>query len=229
MADFDREALVAAAEGAQSDKSGMMFWGLVIALPIIGLVAGMTFLSGEPKAPAPITLSETAAPELETVTVEAAQETLPAVAVWSADAEMTRYTTVRSAISACSTVMDSSLIYDSRRKFVDYNAPQFEKLRAIKQAEYKARAGERRAAATRANNKMLLQAVTGQASGEALSRMSEFTNLMQEMEDMSGQPYVHKTAPEVLIFFGGEPTLGLCSKLRSELPRGTHNIKFAAR
>ena len=226
MADFDREALVAAAEGAQSDKSGMMFWGLVIALPIIGLVAGMTFLSSGPKAPAPIILSEAAAPELETVTV---QETLPAVAIWSADAEMTRYTTVRSAISACSTVMDSSLIYDSRRKFVDYNAPQFEKLRAIKQAEYKAGAGQRRANLQREHNRMLLKTITGQAQADAMSQFSEMANLMNDMESASGQPYVRTTSPEVLIFFGGEPTLGLCSKLRSELPRGTHNIKFAAR
>jgi len=70
--------------------------------------------------------------------------------------------------------------------------------------------------------------ITGRSQAEALGQFSEMANLMQDMEDMQGQRPARKTDPAVLAFYGGEPNLKVCSKLRAELQRGQHDITFKA-
>ncbi len=234
MAGFDRDALAAAAAGTQSNNDGKLFWALVIALPLIGIVVGLAFLPGGSKPPAPMVLGAVDSPQASAPAIEETPETAMDVAerpalVWSADAQMERYTTARQAMLACTSVMDYGTAYNVWRNFNDRNAVRFERLHEIKQAEYKAGAGARRDTLQRANNRMVLGMITGRSQAEALGRFGEMANLMQDMEDMQGQSRVRQTPPEILAFLGGEPNLRVCSKLSAELQRGQHDIVFEGR
>lgn len=224
MADFDRNEMAALASGPRSDNGNLVFWALVIALPVIGLLVGW-FVLGAPKgsapkgAPAVIAAVE---PEVETPI-----ET-PAPSPWSAEGELHKYSVVSRSLMSCMQHMDKNTLFKTQRTYRERNAENHERVRDIKSAEWKAGAGERRDAFRQANNEMMVKMMTGQAQVEALEMMVEFENMQREAELMAGQARVRKTDPAVLDFFGGEPNLPRCSKLNSEIQRRMHDIKLSS-
>ena len=160
MAEFDRAALAAAAAGKQTQAGNGLFWGAVIALPVLGLVVGglLFALPGKPKSP--VQLSQTTAPATEQAETQTA-ETEPEP-VWSPSSEMERYGTVRLAISMCNRHLDYSSFGNTQRAFYDRNESGFEPLQALRSAEWKAGAGEPRRDAQGQSNELMLKVKTRQ-------------------------------------------------------------------
>lgn len=238
MSDFDREALVAAANAGQDNDNTVGFWALVISLPIIGVAIGAYFMTGSShqSTPAPFEISQPA-PSGDIVPIDTDLEDGVVVSVdyeltiddqpWSASTEMARYQIVTRAISECS--RPGNFGYELMSAFRNKNAEPFEKLRAIKSAEWKAGRSERRREFQRANNEMMVGLFTGETQMKALEQSFEMQRMLQEMEESAGQPRVRKTDPAVLALLGGEPDLATCSKLKADVQRGRHDIKFEAR
>ena len=246
MAEFDREALVAATTAEQSNNGNLAFWGAVIALPLIGVAVGAFFMTSGNQPAAPYDIAEQEAPSqnVQVATAEAEPQSLGeeiladaqvqagmrapvAGASWSASAEMGRYTIVRRSLMACAKV--GSFDVKMHNNFAKKNSEAFEKLQAIKSAEWKAGRSDRRKKMIQANNQMMVGLVTGETQMKALEMSAEFQNMQREMENMSGQPRVRKTDPQVLALLGGEPDLAKCSKLKIEVQRGKHDISFEKR
>lgn len=230
MSDFDRDALVAAATAEQGNSGNLMFWGAVIALPLIGLAVGAFFMTSSPAQTSPMDIASVEVSEDEALPQQAAAQPVAKVAqAWSADAEMARYNTVRLSMGECGKVMDSEAAFKAQYDFGTRNAERFEKLQAIQSAEWKAGRSDRRKKIQRANNEMVLKAVTGQLQHEVMNDVMEFERQMAMAEASAGQPWVRKTDPAIVAFLGGEPDLAKCSKLQIELQRGEHDIAFAPR
>lgn len=250
MSDFDREALVAAANAGQKQDSNLGFYGAVAALPIIGIAIGAFFMTSAPKqAPAaPYAVAEQAAPETEPTVVAAAQsqslgeEVLADAQIqaglrapeegapWSAAAEMGRYSIARRSLMECGRV--ANFDYSVTRNFTTKNAEAYEKLQAIKSAEWKAGRSDRRRKVQQANNEMMVGLFTGETQMKALEMSFEHQRMMKEMEasrGLPGQPTVRKTDPAVLALLGGEPDLAKCTKLKIDIQRGKHDIAFENR
>lgn len=222
MAGFDRNEMAALTATPKSDNGNLVFWALVIALPLIGLLVGW-FMLGPSKTPAPNNKPAIIAavdPEPETGAEVTEQSE------WSAAAEMSRYSLVSRSLMTCASHMDRNSLSKSSSAFRSRNAEAFDTLREIKAAEWKAGAGDRRDAIRQANNEMMVKMMTGQAQVEALEMMVEFENMQREAELSAGQPRVRKTDPAIVSFLGGEPNLPRCSKLNSEIQRRLHDIKL---
>ncbi|MEM1037317.1 MAG: hypothetical protein AAGI14_11215 [Pseudomonadota bacterium] len=238
MSDFDREALVAAANAGQDNDDTVGFWAMVISLPIIGVAIGAYFMTGSShqSTPAPFEITEPA-PSSDVILSDADLKDGVVVSVdydltideqpWSASLEMARYQIVMRGISECS--LPGKYSYDMMSAFRNKNAESFEKLRAIKTAEWKAGRSERQREFQRANNEMMVGLFTGETQMKAIEQSFEMQRMLQDMEESAGQPTVRKTDPAVLALLGGEPDLAKCSKLKADVQRGRHDIKFEAR
>lgn len=247
MSDFDREALVAAANAGQKQDSNLGFYSAVAALPIIGITIGAFFMTGAPnQAPgAPYAVAEQAAPAVEPVKVAAQKpqslgeelladmETRAGLrapeegAPWSASAEMGRYSIASRAIMECKSA--GNFEYKILSNFRTKNAEAFDKLQAIKSAEWKAGRSDRMRKVEQANNEMMVGLLTGQTQKKALEMSFEFEEMSRNLELHADQPRIKKTDPAVLALLGGEPDLAKCTKLKIAIQRGSHDIRFENR
>ena len=120
MAEFDRAALAAAAAGKQTQAGNGLFWGAVIALPVLGLVVGglLFALPGKPKSP--VQLSQTTAPateQAETQTAETEPEPVsPEQKAYEASDSLPDENDKRTA--EATDEMQSPKIYDTKEYFV---------------------------------------------------------------------------------------------------------------
>jgi hypothetical protein len=236
MAEFDREALVAAANGGQSKSNNNVFWVLVIALPILGLLAGGVFMTmpskngsviiAEDDQPADIQVAEAQAAEPSaTPMLDKARAQTKILMANSYSDQIDRYSAVRMAYSECARILPYKTISNAHSNYRQRNEAKFERLQALRAAEWKAGRADRRKQRQKENDKMMFQAMTGQLPGEALKRQAEFTQMMAELERSSSEPYVRTTPPAVLALLGGEPDLKTCSKFNASLQRGTFDLK----
>ena len=232
MGDFDRDALVAAANANGQTDSQIGFWAVVIALPIIGAAIGGYFLVSEPKATstvpsviASIETDDTSKPLNEEIVVVAEPQTED-VESWSASAELERYSIARRALMECGRV--GNFEYEVSSRFTKKNLEAYEKLRAIKSAEIKAGRLERHRQFQQANNEMMVGLLTGETQMKALKQTIEMQRMMAEMDAARQNPHprVRQIDPDVLAFIGGKPDLAKCTKLKIDVQRGRHDIKF---
>ncbi|MEM8617177.1 MAG: hypothetical protein AAGF20_09610 [Pseudomonadota bacterium] len=235
MTGFDREALVAAAEETKGGSDNLAFWGLVAALPILGAMVGAYFLMQKPKSPLPMaagtvvaeTEVDVAAPENA---VKVAAE--PAEPAWSSAMELAKYRDTRRAIRYCGTseIIDYSLVSQSVRMYQQRNEARLDKVNAIKDAEYKAAASDRRADFEKQHREMMFKMMTGQAQMEALKMSMEMEKMRREgFKQTPVAPRPTGTPKEILHFFSGEPDLGKCSMLRADMQRGRYDITLPKR
>jgi hypothetical protein len=240
MAEFDREALVAAANGGQDKQGGNAFWAIVIALPMLGLLAGGVFLTMPSKssnmivveAPTPtetevVEAADTSAPKkVETPVLDKAKAEAKRLMANSYSDQIDKYQAVNMSLMYCSRVLQYKVISNTQSNYRKRNKDKYERLIELRSAEWKSKRGERRAEAQREADKMMFQAMTGQLPAEALKRQREFQQGMLEAQALSKQPQVRTTPTEVLALLGGEPDLKTCSKLNANLQRGTFDVKI---
>lgn len=240
MSDFDREALVAAANGGHEEQGGKAFWVMVIALPILGLLAGAVFMT-MPSKSTPTIIAETPA-EAEQPSVQVAESTGPAevktpvldkaraeakkLLANSYSDQIDKYQAVNLSFMECSRILQYKVISNTQSNYRKRNQDTYKRLIELRSAEWKSKRGERRAEAQRQNDKMMFQAMTGQLPGEALKRQREFHQAMAEAEALANQPKVRKTSPEVLALLGGEPDLRTCSKFNADMQRAKYDLKI---
>lgn len=237
MSDFDREALVAAANAGQAKDSNLGFYAAVVALPIVGIAIGVYFMTSAPKpaSAAPYQIAEQADPDGQTATAVKVRQEPRSLgedlvadarisvglrapdegAPWSASAEMGRYSIARRAIMECSKV--GNFDYSITRNFTTKNAEAFEKLQAIKSAEWKAGRSDRRRKIQQANNEMMVGLFTGETQMKALEMSLEFEKMQRDAELSQGQARVRKTDPQIVALLGGEPDLAKCTKLKIDV------------
>lgn len=236
MAEFDREALVAAANGGQSEGNNNVFWVLVIALPILGLLAGGVFMTmpsknnavviaeTEPSADVQVVEAKATAPS-KTPMLDKAKAEAKAMMANSYSDQIDRYSAVSLSFMECSRILPYKTANNALSNYRQRNEAKHERLQALRAAEWKAGRADRRKQHQKEVDKMMFQAMTGQLPGEALKRQAEFTQMMAELEQSSNEPYVRKTSPEVLALLGGEPDLKTCSKFNANIQRGAYDLK----
>ncbi|MEQ9315738.1 MAG: hypothetical protein RLN72_07785 [Henriciella sp.] len=218
MEGFDREALVAKADKSRGNS---WFWVAIGALPVIGIAAGLVlgFMPGEHstkpfvvvEAPQPVTVSPAKAQMVEAAPIAPAAD-----GIFSARAEVRKYSMVNSTLSQCARGGPSEHYYKAGQNYQSANLDKLEKLRVMasnEPYEHDLSAFEKDIPTDPAA--IMFQGMTGQLAATALERANQFETMMASEQQL------------YYGFLGQSPSVAECTAFRNDVVMGKHNLNLS--
>ena len=226
MQEFDRAALVKSAEAKQ--RNGHYFWIAVVALPVIGIAAGLALgvmpTGGE--GPMDYAEAEQAAPEAapaQTATPDASpalrKSSADAEVRFSAKAELEKYSMVLRTLHHCATAGPAAHYQKASSTYRDANTEKtrvLSPLAAQEATDYNLSAFEKDIPTDPAS--IMVQGMTGQLAVTALQRANQFETMMADVENEAQRRQQG--------YLGNTPGNVECTQFRNDVIMGKYAISL---